>query len=218
MQDALTSVIIVCVIKLPCNIGTVPGSGASYFTILLFVLETFATLLSSLMHFVNVNPELQSMVSKSVPQSNYSELWRWTLWTCAPSTHPKTSFTYLWVVVCTYKFIFKLTVSFCNLISTAGARCRKLTNFQVDVTRLSPPLVLKREPRNEAWRNCGWGYACVTKNPTNAIYSTLNRLCHGHIGWIFFLSITVEDCLNQPESSECRNVILVDWKIDMTHF
>ena len=32
------------------------------------------------------------MVRESVPQTNYSELQSWTLWTCAPSTHPKTVF------------------------------------------------------------------------------------------------------------------------------
>ena len=32
------------------------------------------------------------MVSESVPQTNYSEIRSWTLWTCAPSAHPKTVF------------------------------------------------------------------------------------------------------------------------------
>ena len=32
------------------------------------------------------------MVSESLPQTNYSELRSWTLWTCAPSAHSKTVF------------------------------------------------------------------------------------------------------------------------------
>ena len=41
-------------------------------------------------------------------------------------------------------------VSFCNLIGTTRARWRKSIAFPVDVTRLSPPLFLRREPGDEA--------------------------------------------------------------------
>ena len=41
-------------------------------------------------------------------------------------------------------------IPFCNLIGTARTRHRKSTTFPADVTRLSPSLVLRREPGNEA--------------------------------------------------------------------
>ena len=75
--------------KSPCNIGNYTWQQHKLFTISLFVL---AALLSSVMHFVHINSELWSMVRESVPQTNYSELRPWTLWTCSPSPHPTTVF------------------------------------------------------------------------------------------------------------------------------
>ena len=78
----------------------------------------------------------------------------------APLPHTQNLFFTIQGVVHAYKFIFKLTilcwmdkmsrvhmVSFCNLIGTARARCRKSTTFPMDVTRLSPPPCF----RGESW-------------------------------------------------------------------
>ena len=66
-----------------------PARHHSLFTISLIILKASAALLSSMTHFVHVNSELRSMVRESVPQTSYSKLWSWTLWSCAPSAHPK---------------------------------------------------------------------------------------------------------------------------------
>ena len=88
------------------------------------------------------------MVSESLPQTNYSELRSWTLWTCAPSAHSKTVFHQ--PSRCSLQVHFRVDnfllsgqnvtctrVSFCNLIGTAKTRRRKSTTFTADVTRLS---------------------------------------------------------------------------------
>ena len=47
-------------------------------------------------------------------------------------------------------------VSSCHLIGTGRARRWKPTTFPTDVTRLSPPPVLRREPGDEAGEGTGF--------------------------------------------------------------
>ena len=138
--------------KLSCSIDTIPGSSASYLQFRSSSLRHPHVVLSSVTHFVHVDSELRSMVSESVPQTNHSKLWSWTLWTCTSWHIWKLFFNQPSRCSLHYRLIFDLTtfclvdkmsrvhvVSFCNLIGTARARQWKSTTFSVNVTRLSPP-------------------------------------------------------------------------------
>ena len=134
--------------------------------------EASAVVLSSMTHFVHVNSELQSMVNESVPQTNYSELWSWTLWTCTSSTHPQTvfhqplkcslrlqvhfrvdNFFAEWTKCCVYTW-FRSAI----WLVPPEPRQQKSTTFPADVTRLSQPpggVFEKRSLRTRLGRG-GW--------------------------------------------------------------
>ena len=126
--------------------------------------EVSAVVLSSMTHFVHVNLELQSMVNESVPQTNYSKLWSWALWTCTSSTHPQTVFhqplkcslclqVHFRVdnlllceqnVTCTHGFVL-------HLIGTARTKVAEVDNFSRRCYQaLSAPRFLRREPGDKA--------------------------------------------------------------------
>ena len=62
-------------------------------------------------------------------------------------------------------------VSFCNLIGTARARRQKSTTFPADVTRLSPPPVLRREPGDEATSYPGSRWAGERESLVSTVYA-----------------------------------------------
>ena len=162
--NVLTLVIIVMWFnKLECNISSIPGSSTNY----LHFVPCLQGILSSV--------EFQDTLCTCKLGAPIDV--QWVSWSHKPTTanfdfglsgtfhtSKKLFFTALRGIVYTYKFIFELTifcwvdkvsrvhmVSFCDLIGTTRARCRKLTTFPADSTRLSPPPSLWWE---RAW---GWG-------------------------------------------------------------
>ena len=99
--------------ELRCNIGTLPGCSTSCILLsindfaLRFVLEVFASLLSSVTHFAHVNSELRSVVSGSLPLPNFDLI----LSGLAPLQHTrKIFFTNFPGVVCAWCWYYESEV------------------------------------------------------------------------------------------------------------